>query len=130
MAGLNCAYQLKKAGRFSTIYEGSKRIGGRILSKSNILASDLYTELGGEFIDSGHGDMLQLCSEFGLSLLDTRTAAEANFARDSFCIDERFYSEKEVIKAFLPYASRINADIGSLPNVITYDDHDEVSAPF
>ncbi len=130
MAGLNCAYQLKKAGRFSTIYEGSKRIGGRIFSKSNILASDIYMELGGEFIDTGHQDMLQLCSEFGLSLLDTRTAVEAKFARDSFYIDGRFYLEDEVIKAFLPYASRINADINSLPNVITYDNHDQTSARF
>jgi len=130
MAGLNCAYQLKKAGRVSTVYEGSKRIGGRIFSKSNILATDIYTELGGEFIDSGHGDMLKLCSEFGLSLLDTRTETEAKLARDSFYIDGRSYSESEVIKAFLPYSSRINADINSLPNVITYDNHDQTSARF
>ncbi|MEX8546590.1 MAG: NAD(P)/FAD-dependent oxidoreductase [Mucilaginibacter sp.] len=130
MAGLNCAYQLKKAGRFATVYEGSKRVGGRIFSKSNILAPDIYTELGGEFIDSGHDDMLQLCSEFGLSLLDTRSATEEKFARDSFFIDGRFYAEKEVIKAFLPYASRIDADINSLPDEITYDDNDATSKRF
>lgn len=130
MAGLNCAYQLKKAGYTAAVYEGAKRTGGRIFSASNLLAPDLYTELGGEFIDSNHADMLQLCSEFGLSLLDTRTKAEAKFARDSFCIDNRFYSEAEVIKAFMPYASRINADIDSLPDEITYDNYDEASRHF
>ncbi len=130
LAGLNCAYQLKKAGRFATVYEGSKRVGGRVFSKSNILAPDIYTELGGEFIDSEHKDMLQLCREFGLSLLDTRSETEEKFARDSFYIDGRFYSEDEVIKAFLPYASRIDADINSLPNVITYNNPNQASKRF
>lgn len=130
MAGLNCAYQLKKAGYTAAIYEGSKRTGGRIFSESNVVAPDLYTELGGEFIDSDHQDMLQLCSEFGLSLLDTRTQTEAKFARDSFCIDGRFYSEQEVIKAFLPYAGKISADIDSLPDEITYDNYDQASMHF
>jgi monoamine oxidase len=130
MAGLNCAYQLKKSGYESTIYEGSKRIGGRVFSKNNLLATGIYTELGGEFIDTNHEDMLQLCNEFGLSLLDTRTEAEESFARDSFFIDGRFYCEKEVIKAFLPYASRINSDINSLPDEITYDSYDQKAKYF
>jgi monoamine oxidase len=130
MAGLNCAYQLKKAGYTATIYEGSKRIGGRIWTENNLLATDTYTELGGEFIDSDHQDMLQLCSEFGLSLLDTRTKADAKLARDSFYIDGRFYTEKEVIKAFLPYASKISADIDSLSDEITYDNYDQASKHF
>ncbi|RYE23268.1 MAG: NAD(P)/FAD-dependent oxidoreductase [Sphingobacteriaceae bacterium] len=130
MAGLNCAYQLKKAGYASAIYEGSKRTGGRIFTESAVVAPDLYTELGGEFIDSDHQDMLQLCSEFGLSLLDTRTQAEEKLARDSFYIDGKFYTEKQVIKAFMPYASRISADIDSLPDEITFDNYDEASKHF
>ncbi|MGI4022891.1 MAG: FAD-dependent oxidoreductase [Janthinobacterium lividum] len=130
MAGLNCAYQLKKAGYTAAIYEGSKRVGGRIFTESNVLAPDLYTELGGEFIDSDHTDMLQLCNEFGLSLLDTKSEVDAELARDSFYIDGRFYSENEVIKAFLPYASRIDADISSLPDEITYDSYDQNSKRF
>ncbi|RYY30557.1 MAG: FAD-dependent oxidoreductase [Sphingobacteriaceae bacterium] len=130
MAGLNCAYQLKKAGYMAAVYEGSKRIGGRIFTESEVVATDLYTELGGEFIDSEHQDMLQLCSEFGLQLLDTRTQAEEKLARDSFYIDGRFYTEKEVIKAFMPYASRISADIDSLPDEITFDNYDEASKHF
>lgn len=130
MAGLNCSYQLKKTGYTAAIYEGSKRIGGRIFSESDIVAPDLYTELGGEFIDSDHQDMLQLCSEFGLLLLDTRMKAEEKLVRDSFYIDERFYTEKEVIKAFSPYADRITADINSLPDEITFDNYDQASKHF
>jgi len=53
LAGLNCAYQLKKRGITSTVYEGSERTGGRVLTKQNFIASGTYTECGGEFIDTG-----------------------------------------------------------------------------
>ncbi|RYY21838.1 MAG: NAD(P)/FAD-dependent oxidoreductase [Sphingobacteriaceae bacterium] len=128
MAGLNCAYQLKKAGYTAAVYEGSKRVGGRIFTGDDVLAADLYTELGGEFIDSDHQDMLQLSSEFGLSLLDTGTATE--LIKDSFYIDGKFYSEQQVIKAFLPYASKINADIDSLPDEITFDNYNQAAKHF
>jgi monoamine oxidase len=130
MAGLNCGYQLKKAGISSSIYEASTRVGGRIFTAKDILAPGLYTELGGEFIDSDHTDMLDLCNEFGLQLLDTRTTAESKFLRDSFFINGRFYSEAEVIKAFKPYASRIEADINSLPDEISYDSYNAATLRF
>jgi monoamine oxidase len=111
IAGLNCAYQLKKSGYSATVYEAANRTGGRMFTKRDIIANGLYTELGGEFIDTEHKDMLQLCKEFGLPLIDTRTREELQYERDSFYIDGRFYSEAEVINAFQPYASRIAADI-------------------
>jgi monoamine oxidase len=130
MAGLNCALELKKAGYKANIYEAATRTGGRMFTKRDILASGLYTELGGEFIDSTHKDMLQLCKEFGLPLLDTRTRSESLYARDSFFMDGRFYSEEEVIAAFQPYAARIAADIRSLPNMMTYDNYDATTLRF
>jgi len=130
IAGLNCAYQLKKSGYSAAIYEGATRTGGRIFTGKDITAAGLTTELGGEFIDSGHDDMLQLSQEFGLNLIDTFAPPELNYLRDSFYIDGRFYTEREVIKAFKPYASRINNDINSLPAVMTYDDHDNITLKF
>lgn len=130
LAGLNCAYELKKSGYTSTVFEGSSRTGGRIFSKRNILAPGLTTELGGEFIDSEHKDMLRLCAEFGLDLLDTLSPEESQYARDSFYINGRFYSEGEVIKAFHPFASAIAADINSLPDEMTYDNHDATTEYF
>ncbi len=130
MAGLNCAWQLQKAGYTSTIYEGASRVSGRIFTKQNLLANGIYTELGGEFIDSNHKDMLALCSEFNLNLLDTGSKDEASFTRDSFYINGRFYTEEEVIAAFHPYAKQIRSDINSLPPVMTYDDHDATTERF
>ena len=124
MAGLNCAYQLKKDGYSSTVYEASKRVGGRIFSEKNVLSPSLTTELGGEFIDTEHKDMLKLCKEFNLPLLDTLSPEEAALLRDSFFIDGRFYTEAEVLAAFEPYQKRIAADIRSLPVVMTFEQHD------
>lgn len=124
MAGLNCAYQLKKAGYTAQVYEASKRSGGRMYSSKGVLASDLVTELGGEFIDTEHKDMLKLCHEFGLPLLDTLSKEEAAYTRDSFFIDGRFYTEDEVIAAFQPFQQRIAADIRSLPSVMTFEQYD------
>lgn len=130
MAGLNCAYQLQKAGYSATLYEASKRAGGRIYSEQNVLNPGLVTELGGEFIDTEHKDMLQLCHEFGLPLLDTLSKDEAHYTRDSFFIDGRFYSEAEVIAAFAPYQKRIAADIRSLPAVMTFEQYNDTTLAF
>lgn len=116
MAGLNCAYQLKKSGYASTVYEGSMRYSGRITTQSNFIGQGTYSELGGEFIDSGHTNMLGLAREFNLSLLDTMSAAEMAFTRDVFIIDGISYTEEQIVNAFAPYSNRIHADVSSLPN--------------
>ncbi|MFM7728591.1 MAG: NAD(P)-binding protein, partial [Flavobacteriales bacterium] len=63
--GLNCAYKWKKRGLSSTVYEGSSRTGGRVLTRQNFIAPGTYTECGGEFIDTGHRHMRALADEFG-----------------------------------------------------------------
>ncbi|GAB3574828.1 flavin monoamine oxidase family protein [Hymenobacter daeguensis] len=122
MAGLNCAYQLKKAGFQATIYEASNRVGGRIFTATGLMGPGLTTELGGEFIDSGHADMLGLAQEFGLPLLDVEAPSETVLVKDAFFFGGRHHSVAEVIQALQPYAAQIQADSRSLPNNnITYD---------
>lgn len=123
LAGLNCAYQLKKRGITSTVYEGSDRTGGRVLTKQNFIASGTYTECVGEFIDTGHKVMRDLASELGYTLLDTNSAAEAAYLNDTFFIDGLHYSEAQIIEAFNPYASTIAGDVQSLPTNFTFENY-------
>jgi monoamine oxidase len=123
IAGLNCAWQLKKQGIDTTVYEGAANAGGRILTKSNYIGSGLTTELGGEFIDTGHTHMRNLVTEFGLELADTFEKSEASLARDSFYIDGRFYTEEEVMHAFAPYSKKIASDIQSIPDNFSFQDY-------
>ena len=67
MAGLNTAYKLKKAGLTAKIFEGANRTGGRMYTTTNLLGEGLTTELGGEFIDSGHAEMLAPSKIFAVS---------------------------------------------------------------
>ncbi len=123
MAGLNCCYQLKKAGVMSKVYESSTRVGGRIYTANNIMAPGLTTELGGEFIDSIHTDMLHLANEFNLPLIDTFAASETALNMQDYYFNGQHYSLTEVINAFLPYASQIQSDIDALPNVMVYNNY-------
>ena len=120
MAGLNCAFTLKKNGYDSTIYEANTRTGGRILTANNIMGQGLTTELGGEFIDSGHKDMLQLVNHFGFNLIDVESPANNGFIKDAYFFNGIQYTEQDIINAFAPIAATMQADIDQLPDSITY----------
>ncbi|MBX0289099.1 FAD-dependent oxidoreductase [Hymenobacter sp. HSC-4F20] len=130
LAGLNCAYQLKKAGLRATVYEASSRAGGRIFTARDLMAPGLTTELGGEFIDSGHRDMLQLAQEFGLALYDVEAPSETVLKKDAYFFGGKQYTVAEVIAAFQPYARQIEADIRTLPGTITFDNLTPAAARF
>ncbi|MFN5356118.1 MAG: flavin monoamine oxidase family protein [Bacteroidota bacterium] len=123
LAGLTCAYQLRKSGINARIYEGANRAGGRVLTRHNYIASGTTTELGGEFIDTGHKTMRGLAAEFGFTLLDTNAPSESGYLNDTFYIDGQHYTDAQVIQAFSPYASIIASDIQSLPTNFSYSNY-------
>lgn len=121
IAGLAAAHRLKKAKVDSfVIYEASNRIGGRMFTAKDIMGEGLTTELGGEFIDSTHTDMLQLVREFGLELLDTQAASETALKKDMFFFQGKIVSLEDMVKAFKDIAPKLKKDIDSLPDEITY----------
>ncbi len=112
IAGLTAAHYLNKAGFKPTIYEAVKRTGGRIMSVTGLLAEGITTELGGEFIDSSHKDMLDLCKEFDLKLLDMQAPEEVkkDLVQHDFYFDNRRISEKSLIEAIKPFLQIIKKD--------------------
>lgn len=125
IAGLNAAYQLKKAGIQATLYEGSHRLGGRILTHYNdALQMGIHPEFGGDFIDSNHEDMLNLAKEFDLELIDMYVESKAaNLRHETFFFDGRHISEAEIIKEFKNIVPKLSKDIDSLG-----DDYDTPEA--
>lgn len=116
IAGLSCAWQLQKSGIQATIYEGSKRNGGRILTHYNdSLRSGIFPEFGGDFIDSNHEEMIRLAKEFNLELIDLeKEQKDNNLFKDIYFFDNRNISEKEIIKEFTKIAPKIAKDIEAL----------------
>ncbi len=120
VAGLNAAYKLKQVGLTATVFEGANRTGGRMFTATNLLGEGLTTELGGEFIDSTHAEMLALMTEFGLEKLDVQAPAYASLKPETYFINGRHYTQAQAARAFVPLAARIAKDYDALGDVINY----------
>ncbi len=120
MAGLNTAYKLQKAGLSAKIFEGADRTGGRIFTATNLLGEGLTTELGGEFIDSTHEEMLALMDEFKLERLDTQGPDAASLKPETYFVNGRHYTQAQAARAFVPLAKRILEDYDSMGEVVNY----------
>jgi len=127
IAGLNCTRLLANAGFNVTLYEGASHTGGRIQTDHNSVVQGIYTEIGGEFIDTVHDDMLALAALFNLDLLDTFGCGEAG-------LDIAYYgggkirSEDEVIAALGPVAKAVDRDYNRTSDDITFDSHSQIDA--
>lgn len=111
MAGLNAAYQLRKAGLSATVYEGSRRLGGRILSVVGAVGKELVTDLGGSFINRNHNDMLGLLKEFDLQSFNrVQDSQRFPVPEIGYCFDGRFRSEAEVAEKLRPLALQLAQD--------------------
>jgi len=109
LAGLTAAWLLGEAGIPAHVFDAAALVGGRVRSDVGSFAPGFVTELGGEFIDTGHMDMRALAAHFGLPLIDTQAASEEALTA-SYFLGGRHYSETEVVAAFGEYAPRIAED--------------------
>jgi len=117
IAGLNAAYQLQKKDLRSTIYEASDRIGGRMFTLRDEFGKGITTDIGGEFVDITHADILELVNELGLSLYDLR---KDELARKTFYFGGKFYNEDDLKAAIKPFVVQLMKDVKSLPTIISY----------
>jgi monoamine oxidase len=121
VAGLNAAYKLQKAGLTAKVFEGANRTGGRMFTATDLLGAGLTTELGGEFIDSGHAEMLALMTEFGLESVDTVGPGTEKLKPETYFINGRHYTQAQAAAAFVPLAKRIAEDYDSMGEVVNYE---------
>src|SRR5262245_15983353 len=68
-SGLAAAYELSKVGYDVTVVEARNRVGGRVLSFSDLVAGK-NVEGGGELIGSNHPSWIAYSKQFGLKFLD------------------------------------------------------------
>lgn len=113
VAGLNAAWRLGRAGIPATVFEATSRAGGRMYTATDLVGPGLTTELGGEFIDTGHTDLLALVETFALATVDRQGPAEAGL-RAGFFFGGRLRTDAEITAAFAPLATRIGADVDRL----------------
>ena len=115
IAGLNAAYQLKKAGVEATVFEARRRLGGRILSVEGAVGDGLITELGATLINSDHEDMLSLTDEFNLKLFNrVQDAKRFPYPRPHITSMADGCEEEEIAEALRPLAAQITDDADRL----------------
>jgi monoamine oxidase len=115
IAGLHAAHVLAKGGVFAEVFEAGARAGGRILTLQGLVADGLWTEAGGEFIDSSHQDMLDLAKEFGIEAQDALGGEAAGLIENAWLFGGQARSEAEVAAAVKGACGAMARDISALP---------------
>lgn len=116
IAGLMAAYQLKRAGFKASVYEARNRLGGRILSATDIVGEGLVVELGASFINSDHEDILALVKKFNLKLFDRhqktpRYKTQASgWTQTAYYFEGRRHDAAAIAEQLRPLARQISQD--------------------
>ncbi len=112
LAGLNCAYQLKRAGYSTQVHDAADRVGGRCWTLRGAFAGGQIAEHGGELIDQNHTAIRQLAQQLGLNL-DNLHRAEANGTEPLYYFDGQPYSFAEATDDLKEIWQQIHSDVSA-----------------
>jgi monoamine oxidase len=121
-AGLTVGYRLGQADISATLYEASKRWGGRMFTRRDFNEDGQFCELGGELVDTNHQALRSLAQELGVGI--DAMAPAGDEGEDIFHIRGKLYCTSDLMDArgrgaFRPAALRIAEDQAAL---LTEDD--------
>ena len=125
LAGLACAYDLKRSGFDVILIEARGRPGGRVRTYRDPFADGLYVEMGAEYIDSSDRNVRNYCRQFNLKILTAnlydgiylrdRRYAMSNFKNnglklpyDGVMPGKLFANERQYIQPWLDMIEDIN----------------------
>lgn len=131
LAGLACAYDLKRAGILATVHEANDRPGGRVFSMGGAFSGPVsfpgqVVERGGEFIDTGHKAMLAYAQEFNLAKEDVTKGPGEVF----YYFGGQHHPESAVVDEYRDFVSAMRPDLQALSGAPTADVHTEVDRRF
>ncbi len=115
LAGLRAAYELKKAGIASTIYEANPtRIGGRCFSDKTTFGANVV-ENGGEVIDTSQTNIQKLAVELGLTLDDCNSWEEALGLHEAHYVNGHIYTAAQAFNDYKLMSDQLNQDRAHAP---------------
>jgi monoamine oxidase len=122
VAGLACAYELKRAGVLATIHETNERVGGRIFSMGGAFPGPVsfpnqVVERGGEFIDTGHKTMLGYAQEFNLAKENVIKVPGEVF----YYFGGQHYPESVVVDEYRAFVDDMRPDLQALSGAPSAD---------
>jgi monoamine oxidase len=124
MAGMACAYDLRRAGITAIVHEASGRVGGRIFSGGGQWGGTVdfpgqIIERGGELIDTLHKTMIGYAQEFKLPL-ESYAKAPGEVAYHFF---GQRYPEHQVVDQYRAFVPAMRADLRRLSAAPTFFSH-------
>jgi monoamine oxidase len=122
LAGLTCAYRLRRAGYVAQVYEASDRVGGRCWTLRDAFDDGQIAEHGGELIDQGHNAIRNLAQELGLSL-DNLLRAEVNGTELIASFDGVPYTYAEITDDIKRDWQKIHADVSAASYPTLFDNY-------
>lgn len=114
ISGLTTAYYLSKQGVPCQIFEASPRLGGRMFTSKDFNAEHMNCELGGEFIDTNHLDIIELCKELNIPIeaYDSENKfLKYNLQPEFFYFKGQYYSEADALNAMKPFTKKLFEDL-------------------
>ena len=100
LAGMRTAHRLSHYGYSCKVYEADTRIGGRCFSTAGYFDDNMVVERGGEFINTNHSAIRNLCHQLNLKL-ETVYAGSAGGDEPLFYTNGNLWTE-----------AKLNADWG------------------
>jgi monoamine oxidase len=110
LAGLTALRTLTAAGVPARLYEGRRRLGGRVFTRTDFPIPGAWVEMGGQLVNSDHTDMLELAEAYGLSLVD----GNALGGIDQAVRDRQLIAQEALAVALAPIAAQIAEDSARL----------------
>jgi monoamine oxidase len=122
VAGLACAYELKRAGILATVHETNERVGGRVFSMGGAFSGPVsfpnqVVERGGEFIDTGHKAMLAYAQEFNLAKENVIKAS----GEVAYYFGGQHYPESVVVDEYRAFVDDMRPDLQALSGAPSAD---------
>lgn len=118
LGGLTAAWYLHQKGIRTTVHEAGHRPGGRTLTMRNVFGPGLAVDLGGEFVDAWHNDLIGLAAAIEVPLSDLRMTGQPRK-------EIRFYqgghrTESDLEAAIRPFVPAFRRDMERIPENISY----------
>ena len=120
LAGLTCAYRLRRRGINSVVYEAAPRLGGRCFSRRGYFDDGQVVERGGDVIDTGHKAVRHLARELGLKL-DDLLAAEPAGSEPFYHFNGQPYTYAQASADFAGIFETLAADLLAADYPTTFD---------
>jgi monoamine oxidase len=120
LAGTLAALRLQQARARVTLYEGSRRVGGRTNTLRSFFPNSQIAELGGEYVDSGHITIQALLKEFGGNLVDLQKIDE-KVEKEIYFVGGQKIERATILDEFRPVAEAVIGDLKALSGDILYN---------